>query len=293
MPELELVWDADCHLTECPVWDPDTQWLYFADLINGRLFGCHRITDERRTWSFGQRIGSFGLCTSGRLVIALTRTVGLFDLDSETVTLLTAEFNEPRANWFNDGKVGPDGCFWVGTRDSRKDLGPVENGNAGLYRVTPDGTITRRASGYVTSNGLAWSPDGQTLYHSDSTHGTIDAWDFAPDSGTIAARRRLATCTRAEGLPDGGACDAEGSYWSAGTSAACLNRFGPSGALLNKIEFGWPQPTMPCFADGELYITSVRKEDDRAESRNTFNLGGLFRMAHPGAGAPVYRFADT
>ena len=53
---------------------------------------------------------------------------------------------------------------------------------AALYRVTPQGRIERKADGYAVSNGLAWSPDGSVMYHSDSTAGIIEAWDF--DRGT-------------------------------------------------------------------------------------------------------------
>jgi len=56
-----------------------------------------------------------------------------------------------------------------------------------------------------------------------------------PATGAIANRRRRATLSDADGRPDGGATDAEGCYWSAGVSAACLNRFSATGELLAKV----------------------------------------------------------
>ena len=79
------------------------------------------------------------------------------------------------------------------------------------------------------SNGLAWSPDGRVMYHSDSTAGIIEAWDFDAAQRRLANHRILATLTNEEGRPDGAAVDVEGAYWSAGPSAGCVNRFSPLG----------------------------------------------------------------
>ena len=85
----------------------------------------------------------------------------------------------PPTNRLNDGKVGPDGAFWVGSMDENSPRQKI----AALYRVTADGRITKEQDGYAVSNGLAWSPDGRIMYHSDSTAGIIEAWDFDPATG--------------------------------------------------------------------------------------------------------------
>jgi sugar lactone lactonase YvrE len=105
--------------------------------------------------------------------------------------------------------------------------------------------------------------------------------------------RRLATLTSAEGRPDGAATGMDGNYWSAGPSAGCINRFSPSGALLERIPFPVPGPTMPCFADSHLFVTSLRegKADDVLQRFPT--LGGWFRADAPVAGASVGLFADA
>ena len=125
-------------------------------------------TGERETWDFPEVVGSFGLCRSGRLVVAQRHHVVLFDPKIGTLTDLTANVEEPPTNRLNDGKVGPDGAFWVGSMDENSPRQPV----AALYRVTADGRITKQQDGIAVSNGLAWSPDGRTMYHSDSTAGS-------------------------------------------------------------------------------------------------------------------------
>ncbi len=288
MSDFELVWDSRCGVAESPVWDASSRCLLFCD-IPGKRINALSVDDGARTWwGFPEVVGSFGLCLSGRLVVALRHRVVLFDRRTREMRNLTGPVDEPPTNRLNDGKVGPDGCFWVGSMDER----PQREKRGALYRVSPDGRIERKAEGYAVSNGLAWSPDGRTMYHSDSTAGTIEAWDFDADSGGLGNHRVLATLTGEEGRPDGAACDIEGNYWSAGPSAGCINVFSPHGTLLERIPFPVPGPTMPCFAERHLYVTSLR-EGRSVETLGKFpTLGGLFRMAAPVVGAPVAVFGD-
>ncbi len=118
---------------------------------------------------------------------------------------------------------------------------------AALYRVTADGEITLQDGGYAVSNGLAWSPDGRIMYHSDSTAGIIEAWDFDASTGARSNRRIVATLSNDDGRPDGAATDTDGNYWSAGPSAGCINCFSPDGKLLRKWAFPVPGPDHALF----------------------------------------------
>lgn len=289
----ELAWDTRCTVGESPVWDAARRRILFADIPAGRIFALDADGSARTTWDLRDGaepavVASFGLCRSGRLVVALRHRVALFDPGTGRLDDLTAAVDEPPTNRFNDGKVGPDGAFWVGSMDTRQ---PRENTGA-LYRVTPDGKIERKAEGYAVSNGLAWSPDGRTMYHSDSRAGAVDAWDFDPATGRISGRRRFATLTDEQGRPDGAAMDAEGCYWSAGVSGGRLNRFSPAGELLQTVPLPVPAPTMPCFAEGTLWVTSLRENKSAEEIARHPMLGGLLRLPAPVAGCPVGVFAD-
>lgn len=288
MSEFELVLDTRCSVAESPVWDAANRRILFCDIEGRRINAFSVATGAHAFWEFSDVVGSFGLCRSGRLVVALRRHVALFDTRTGALSDLTEAIDEPAVNRLNDGKVGPDGAFWVGSLDGNS---PRQN-TAALYRVTADGRITKVEQGYKNSNGLAWSPDGRIMYHSDSTAGMLEAWDFDPATGARSGRRVLANLTNEEGRPDGGATDIEGNYWSAGPSAGCLNCFSPSGALLRKVRFPVPGPTMPCFAEDYMYVTSLR-EGKSAQVLAAFpTLGGLFRAPAPVAGTPVGLFAD-
>jgi sugar lactone lactonase YvrE len=288
MSEFELAWDARCSVAESPVWDATERRLLFCDINGKRINALSIDTGDRETWDFPEVVGSFGLCRSGRLVVAQRHHVVLFNPRIGVLTDLTAKVKEPPTNRLNDGKVGPDGAFWVGSMDENSPRQKV----AALYRVTADGRITKQQDGIAVSNGLAWSSDGRIMYHSDSTAGVIEAWDFDPATGSRTGHRVLATLSSEDGRPDGAATDAAGNYWSAGPSAGCLNCFSPSGELLRKWAFPVPGPTMPCFAGEWLYVTSLREGKSEQVLAKHPTLGGLFRAAAPAAGAEVGLFAD-
>ncbi len=288
MGDFELVWDSRCGVAESPVWDQAARRLLFCDISGRRINALSVDTGAREGWDFPDMVASFGLCRSGRLVVAQRHHVVLFDPRSGVLTDLTPKVAEPSTNRLNDGKVGPDGAFWVGSMDGNSPRQKV----AALYRVTADGRIDKQEDGYAGSNGLAWAPDGRIMYHSDSTAGTIEAWDFDPAIGSRSNHRILATLTGEDGRPDGAATDSEGNYWSAGPSAGCLNCFSPTGALLRKWVFPVPGPTMPCFADNALYVTTLRDGKSAQMLADHPTLGGLFRADAPVAGVPVGLFAD-
>ena len=199
---------------------------------------------------------------------------------------MTGKIDEPATNRLNDGKVGPDGAFWVGSMDENSPRQPI----GALYRVTADGRIEKRSEGYAVSNGLAWSPDGRVMYHSDSTSAIVEAWDFDPATGATSNHRQIVKLSNEEGRPDGAAMDTDGNYWSAGPSAGCVNCFSANGALLHKLPFPVPGPTMPCFAEGYMYVTSLREGKSAAVLAEYPTLGGLFRCAAAATGAPVALF---
>ena len=284
----ELVWDSRSGVSECPTWDPATRRLLFCDIPGKRINALSVDTGARESWDFPEVVGSFGLCRSGRLVVAQRHHVVLFDPRSGAITRLTPDIDEPATNRLNDGKVGPDGAFWVGSMDENSPRQPI----GALYRVTADGRIEKRSSGYAVSNGLAWSPDGRVMYHSDSTGAIIQRWDFDPATGAQSNQRQIAKLSNEEGRPDGAAVDMDGNYWSAGPSAGCVNCFSPEGKLLKKLPFPVPGPTMPAFAEGWMYVTSLREGKSAAQLEQYPTLGGLFRCKAPAVGAPVGLFAD-
>jgi sugar lactone lactonase YvrE len=288
--DFACIADLKCAIGESPVYDERTGRLYLVDIPAMTL---HAVEPggALQSFAFESEVASLGLAASGRLVVALRDQVILFDPATEArqhVCSIEADRPETR---LNDGKVGPDGAFWVGTMDTRKDKLPI----AALYRVTASGSVEGKVDGLIIANGLAWTAGGEVMFHADSRGPWIDLWDFDRWSGAISGRRRFAEPSEI-GRPDGGACDAEGSYWSAGVSAGRLNRFAPDGSLAESVELPVPAPTMPCFGGADfrtLFLTSLRDGRPAEVLDKAPQSGGLFAATARVAGFAPWRFLDV
>jgi len=280
-------------LGESPVYDAERNVLWYCDITEHAVRRFDLGNAETHSWSFPSDVGSLGLTESGRLVIALRDEVGIWDPADETWRGLVEIEKGNKETRLNDGKVGPDGAFWVGTMDDSDRA--VKEPIGALYRVTADGRAEKKVDGIIVSNGLAFSPDGRLMYHSDSRGKWIDRWDLDPATGTISNRKRLAVMEEATGRPDGGAMDATGHYWSSGISAQRLNRFTPDGKLIETFAVPVAAPTMPCFAGDDLatlFVTSLRGGRPQ-ELLDQYPLTGtLVAGLSPVAGALVGRFRD-
>ena len=286
---VECVIDARNTTGESPLWSAREAALYWVDIPEGRIFRWQPKTGERRRWQLPTPVGSIGLRERGGLVTAMRTGFHLFDLETEQLTFLCHPEPDIATNRLNDGKVSPEGRFLAGTMDERQEKEPIGN----LYRLDADHRCTRIAGGVKVSNGLAWSPDGRTMYHSDSRGGVIFRYAYDPETGSIGKREVFVSMQAEWGRPDGGATDEEGCYWSCGISRGRINRFNPSGELIGYVEMPVTHPTMPCFGGSNgrtLYVTSLRENLSDAELARTPQAGGVF-MLEPGvAGAPAAHY---
>jgi sugar lactone lactonase YvrE len=286
--EVVCVLDAKAELGECPVWAADEQALYWVDIRAPSMNRFDPATGENHAWKLPSTIGSFGLRTGGGAILALRDGFYQFDFDAGTAELVAAPADQVPGTRFNDGKVSPDGRFFAGTMDEERLSRPIGN----LFRLDPDGTVHHLVDSLIVSNGLAWTADGRTMFHSDSKGQVI--WAYEYNAGTLGKRREVARPTEEIGRPDGAACDVEGFYWSAGISAGVLNRWAPDGRLDLSIPLPCSNPTMPCFGGPDLktiYVTSLR-HDVPAEVLAAKPLsGGIFAVRVDVAGVPVARFA--
>lgn len=284
-PEIRTLIETPLRVGESPTWDDRTGDLWFVDILAPAVF---RLATNGRLdrYDMPEQIGCLGLCESNVIVTALKTGVHLFDPNTGKLELLCDPDGGRADSRLNDGKVGPDRHFWVGTRDEAD----VPTANARLYRVSPTGNIERAIDGDMfTSNGLAWSPDGTRMYHSDSSGLLLQSFDFDVATGKLGPAKRIHDFKPDEGRPDGAATDSEGCYWSAGVQAGRLNRFSPDGELFEIYKLPFKGPTMPCFGGPDLktlYVTSLV-----TETNETSTAGTLVAFDAPVAGAAIQRFS--
>lgn len=236
------------HGGEGPAWDERRGLVFFVDMAGAAVHAASLDGERFLTFKPPEAPYSLGVCESGRVLVALPRRLMLLDPEAGTFEPFAEVPQIPDIARLNDGKTGPDGAFWVGSMDMR----PVREPIGRMFRVTADGVTEQPGITAEVSNGLAWTADGRTMIHTDSRAQWIDRWDFDPASGRFDGRQRIADPDVATGRPDGGACDMEGTYWSAGVSAGQLVRWSLTGELIETHPTPAPAPSMPCFCGPDL-----------------------------------------
>ncbi len=129
-----------------------------------------------------------------------------------------------------------------------------------LHRVEPDGSTATLRGDVGVSNGLAFSPDGTTMYWADTLRDTVWAYDYDADVGHVSAERVFIDFGEFPGFPDGACVDAEGNYWVACVHGGAVMQFSPDGSPRRRIELPARRPTMPAFGGSGLdvlYVTSI------------------------------------
>ncbi len=251
-------------LGESPFWWPEQGALWWLDIPGRKLHRWQANASRHDEWAFDSDPGSFAPLPGGQLLLAVREGLVRFDPASGRRTPLAEAPYDPKDQRFNDGKADPQGRFWVGTI-----CDPREPPRAALYRWQR-GKLDRMAGGISASNGLAWSPDGRTLYWADTYSHRVFAFDFDRDDGSLSRQREFLRFPKREpgqalesygGRPDGAAVDAEGCYWLAMFEGQRLLRFSPAGELLREVALPVRCPTMPCFGGPDLrtlFVTTAR-----------------------------------
>jgi sugar lactone lactonase YvrE len=273
--DAELVLDAGADLGEAPTWDAQARLLIWVDITNGLIHRFDPATERDEALAVGRQVGAAVPASSGRLAFAAND--GFSILDPATGRIDPAAEIRPQPQVImNDGKSDAAGRFWAGTRDveARRPLGS-------LYRLDADRTLVSVLTGVTISNGLAWSPDHQTMYYIDSATYGIDTFDFELETGSVSNRRRMVELPKGWGLPDGMTVDEEGFLWVAFWGVSAVRRMAPDGRVTSVVELPVSQVTSCAFGGDDLtdlYVTSARSGLSVEQLRGQPHAGGLFRL---------------
>ncbi len=293
-PEIlvECIWDADAVLGEGPVWVAREQALYWVDIKGDKIHRLTLVSGTRTTWATSQQPCSLVPAVGGNFIGAFRGGFAIVTLATDAIALqpiADPESDKP-GNRFNDGKVDGRGRFWAGTMDDNE-----TDPSGVLYRLDPDLSWTRLDDGYVVTNGPAFSPDGRTLYHTNTFAGLIHAFDLAAD-GSLSNKRPFVRIPSERGYPDGMTVDAEGCLWVAHWGGWGLGRFDPDGKPCGRIDLPVAQVTSCAFGGpdlSQLFITTAAIGLDRAARRAQPLAGGLF-VCEPGVGGlPTPLFGEA
>jgi sugar lactone lactonase YvrE len=288
----EVVIPYACQLGECPVWDATNERILWVDIIAGEIHQYLSATGEHRVFKAGQIIGSFALCTSGRVLVGFQNGFAFVDLETGTVEWLTeGEVTKPDTR-FNDGKCDAAGRFWTGTMSlSRK------QGAGSLYAIEADRSIVIKIPEVTVSNGLAWSPDNTKFYFIDTATRQVAAYDYDIETGSLANKKIAVTIPIEMGKPDGMTIDTEGMIWIALWDGWCVTRWNPyTGKLLQTIQLPVARVTSCTFGGKELnslYITTANTGLSGDERKKQPLAGCVFVIENIGCkGVPTSLFKD-
>lgn len=299
---IECLLCCENHLGEGPLWDVETQHLYWVD-STGRRVGKDAIwrmdpaSGHVESWALDRDVGAMALRVKGGAVLALADGFYGFNFENGEVDLIAHVDDDPSRARLNDGKCDREGRFFAGGMDDQEELGIC-----GLWRLDPDLSLTKVEEGIICSNGPCWSPDDQTFYFADTFKNEIWAYNYDLSTGTPSNRRVFASTAEDAGFADGSTVDADGYLWNAQVISGDLIRYAPDGSVDRKISMPVRNITSVMFGGPdmmEIYVTSMARVSHPAahdgfavETKPQFAAGGLFRIRGLGIqGVPEPRFA--
>lgn len=227
--------------SEGPAWWEAQRTLVWSDLVGRRVLGWREdgavdVLLDATAFTNGNAVDAQQRllhCEHGRR--AITRS----DADGQA-HLLVGRYAGKRLNSPNDLIVARDGAIWFtdppfGLRKPSQGCpADPELAHHSVYRLPPDGCPLQRMADLDHPNGLAFSPDEQTLYVSQTPeqgHGSVEITAFAWRDGALHDRRHFASVP--DGLPDGFCVDRGGWLWSSSGTGVCV--FDSDGQLLGHI----------------------------------------------------------
>ena len=271
MIRTEPVGHIRCQWGEAPVWWQEA--LYFVDIEGHHVHRYDPADGSERSWDVGQRVGTVVPRESGGLVIAGDHGFQFLDVETGTLTPIADPEHEQPDNRFNDGKCSPDGRFFAGTLSLSK-----KTGSARLYRLDPDLTVHEAFGPVTTSNGIAWSADGKTVYYIDTPRREVLAFDYA--DGHLRNLRSVVATGHIDASPDGMTLDANGHLWIAFCHGGCVSCFDPAnGNELHRIALPCLETTACAFGGpdlADLFVTTgVHKTAREEHAGRLFVIRGL------------------
>ena len=289
-PRLEVFQAVPARLGEGPCWHPQRQTLWWVDILGQQYFESDLTGRAPRRMNSCQMVGAVAPTRSGGLVAALHRGIYLVDPDTGVAeSYASAPGHDPEKFRFNDAKVDPRGRFWAGTL--ALDFHP---GESRLYQVDTNGRMRVMREGVSISNGLAWSPDGRTLYYIDSPTRTVQSFAFDAEAGTLGPSVAAITLTESDGWPDGCCMDAEGNLWVAHWGAAKITRWDPRACrLLETVSLPVRNITSCAFGGAGLEHLFVTSAMDTESSSPEPEAGYVFRIEPGTTGLAVAEFAGA
>lgn len=279
-PKATLFYKIEALLGEGPIWNYESNELYWVDIDGRFLHILNPSTKENRSLQAPLRVGTVVPIDADNALVALDNGAYVMNTTSGDVELLAPLDSGNYDTRLNDGKCDPAGRLWVGTMHM-----PQTKADGNLYMVNGAGEVTHRLDSITISNGIVWSSDKKTMYYIDTPTNKIQAFDYNNATGAISNKRIAVDIPIEVGSPDGMAIDVEDKLWVGMWNGDAVVRFDPeTGEIMQKIEVPAHNVTACAFGGqnlDSLFITSSRYDMTPEEIAKYPDAGSVF-VAVPG-----------
>lgn len=286
-------------LLEGITYDDRTDTLYYLDIPSGSVFILPQPSTKRdeipSKITVDDRVGVIGLTTNtNKLLCGIQAGVCIADLTTGEIENIDSYPNGNVINDVqfrsNDGSVGPDGSFWLGTMD---ELTHQINGSMWFLK-NKDSKLKELWKECIIPNGMNWDPARGRLYWTDTGKQTIYKFNYNFDTFELDMESKT-PYFQPKGNPDGSCIDKDGNLYVALWGSGKVVRVNTQGEI--DMEWKFPSRNISCciFGDNEfksLYVTSASLDKD--DLPDPKDLGAAVYRVDVSAlgiqGLPKYKF---
>ena len=218
------------RFTEAPVWSPEGK-LLFADVPENTIWQWRPGEKPVLLSKDSDGAGGLAFDVQGRLYVCEWHGRRVVRIDKKGRREVLAErFDGKRLNSPNDLAIRKDGHVWFtdpafGAASDARELDFY-----GVFHISPRGELDLAVKWKTRPNGITVSPNGHTLYVTNSDERKLFAFDI--DSKGALTNQRV-VLSDLEGVPGGVRIDEKGNLYIA---ARHLLIYSSAGKLLRRVE---------------------------------------------------------
>ena len=265
-------------LGEGAVWDAGRACLWFVDIKARLLWRFDPASGEAWSVEAPGQIGWALTAQDGLLLCGMQDGLYTFDPQASAFAFLMAVPGEPASNRLNDACVDAHGRVWFGSMDDGE-----KDASGRFYRFDRGAIDPVGPAGIAITNGPAVSPDGRTIYFTDTLARTITQAAIDTD-GQMVDLRPFTRVVIEGAYPDGPVVDAEGCVWTGLWNGWAVARYSPDGRLIDRVDLPVANATKLAFGGAQMncgFVTTARKGlSDTALERQPL-AGNLLQFDSP------------
>jgi L-arabinonolactonase len=284
---------VDNELGEGVIWDHLQSKIWWTDIQQNKLYRYDPESKQLEQWTTPERLCCFAPRDNGDgLVAAFESGFAFYTPETDQLEWIEKLEADNPGTRFNDGRTDRQGRLWAATMVENDQIAAYKGS---LYCLDHDLKIHKTIGGLSIPNSLCWSPDGKSMYHTDTPTRQINKYDYNLKTATFSNQRNF-TKTRRDCYPDGSIVDAEGYLWNAQWGSSTVVRYAADGSEDLVVTVPASQPTCLAFGGKDLnlmFVTSAWQNLDRQARTADADAGSLFVFETDYQGLIESRFIEA